>query len=132
MIVSTECIYVKSTFEEVILMQKALTFIPFNRNHGLVNRDEAFKALDRLFTRQSPDRSAAIWGLGGCGYVENNIYHFFSSLNSVLARPRLPSNMPIADKRRPVVLSSGFTQILRPDLHRIIVILARSQVYHQI
>ncbi|KAF8856400.1 FabD/lysophospholipase-like protein [Acephala macrosclerotiorum] len=50
--------------------QKAITLIPFSRNNGLVNRDDAFKALDRLLSLSSPNRSAAIWGLGGCGKTQ--------------------------------------------------------------
>jgi hypothetical protein len=56
----------------MILGQKPITFIPFNRNDGLVNRASVFEALDRLFTPLSHNRSAAIWGLGGCGYVEDD------------------------------------------------------------
>jgi hypothetical protein len=41
--------------------------MPFDRNDGLVGRDDIFSNLDRLLSSSSGNRSAAIWGLGGCG-----------------------------------------------------------------
>ncbi|KAF4616252.1 hypothetical protein G7Y89_g15154 [Cudoniella acicularis] len=49
---------------------KAITFMPFLRNEGLINRNDIFKTLDQLITPQSHNRSAAIWGLGGCGKTQ--------------------------------------------------------------
>jgi hypothetical protein len=107
-----------------------ITFIPFSRNSSLVNRDDAFKTLDRLLSPLSPNRSAAIWGLGGCGYVDINIYRFTLLTRFFLGRRRSLLNMHIAVKTRLRVLSSGFMQILRLDSLRTIVILARSRVSH--
>ncbi|CZR68366.1 uncharacterized protein PAC_18265 [Phialocephala subalpina] len=56
----------RSTYDK----PKATTFMPFLRNEGLINRDDIFKTLDRLITPQSRNRSAAIWGLGGCGKTQ--------------------------------------------------------------
>ncbi|TGO31373.1 hypothetical protein BPAE_0001g00010 [Botrytis paeoniae] len=48
---------------------KPITFIPFDRNDGLVDRKE-FESLDHLLNSSSHNRSAAIWGLGGCGKTQ--------------------------------------------------------------
>ncbi|KAL5330889.1 hypothetical protein ACEPPN_000414 [Leptodophora sp. 'Broadleaf-Isolate-01'] len=50
--------------------QKVTTIIPFDRNDGLVNRDDIFKAIDQLLTPPSRSRSIALWGLGGCGKTQ--------------------------------------------------------------
>jgi hypothetical protein len=42
--------------------------IPFPRNEDVVNRD-IFAALDRLLPPSRDSQSAALWGLGGSGYV---------------------------------------------------------------
>ncbi|PQE33407.1 kinesin light chain protein [Rutstroemia sp. NJR-2017a WRK4] len=44
--------------------------MPFDRNDGLVDRDDIFSNLDRLLSSSSRNRSAAIWGLGGCGKTQ--------------------------------------------------------------
>ncbi|KAH6714712.1 P-loop containing nucleoside triphosphate hydrolase protein [Leptodontidium sp. MPI-SDFR-AT-0119] len=49
---------------------KVTTIIPFDRNDGLVNRDDIFKAIDQLLTPPSRSRSIALWGLGGCGKTQ--------------------------------------------------------------
>ncbi|TVY22961.1 Calcium-independent phospholipase A2-gamma [Lachnellula hyalina] len=51
-------------------LHKAITFIPFAQNDGLVNRDDIFKALDQLLASLSCNRSVALWGLGGCGKTQ--------------------------------------------------------------
>ena len=48
---------------------KTITYLPFDRNDGLVNREGIFEDLDKLIGTQSRNRSLAIWGLGGCGLV---------------------------------------------------------------
>ena len=53
----------------MIIETKAITFLPFDRNDSLVNRDHIFEAIDQRLTLQSKNRSIAVWGLGGCGYV---------------------------------------------------------------
>jgi hypothetical protein len=58
------------------LEQKAITFLPFERNSSLVDRRSIFKALDQLLAPPSRHRSVAIWGLGGCVCVENIAYYF--------------------------------------------------------
>ncbi|RFU35064.1 hypothetical protein B7463_g1296, partial [Scytalidium lignicola] len=47
-----------------------ITFVPFDRNDSLVNRDDIFKAIDQRLTLQSQSRSVALWGLGGCGKTQ--------------------------------------------------------------
>lgn len=104
--------------------------MPHDQNYGLVNRDEIFKNLDRLLT-PSLNRSLAIWGLGGCGYVESML-----SINklayNLLVRRRSLSNMPIAVKKKPHVQFSGSTQILRLVSRRTLVLLPRRPHYPQI
>ena len=46
---------------------KPITFMPFDRNDGLVDRTEIFESLDQLLSPAIQNRSVAIWGLGGCG-----------------------------------------------------------------
>ncbi|KAH6665735.1 hypothetical protein B0J14DRAFT_428026, partial [Halenospora varia] len=48
---------------------KAITFVPFDRNSGLVDRNDIFKNLDRVLAPPR-NRSAAVWGLGGCGKTQ--------------------------------------------------------------
>ena len=71
----------------IAIEQKTITLIPFNRNDDLVDRNNIFKALDQLLTQSSRDRSIAIWGLGGCGYVEK-INCCFPMLTYILVRRR--------------------------------------------
>ncbi|KAG0650465.1 Kinesin light chain [Hyphodiscus hymeniophilus] len=45
------------------------SFIPFDRNRGIVRRGDTFNTLDRLFS-QSSNKTVALWGLGGCGKTQ--------------------------------------------------------------
>jgi len=54
---------------KTITGSKRITYLPFDRNDGLVNREGIFEDLDKLIGTQSRNRSLAIWGLGGCGLV---------------------------------------------------------------
>ncbi|KAM0147382.1 hypothetical protein ACHAPG_010623 [Botrytis cinerea] len=60
--------------EEVSKMKSSLpdqyTFMPFDRNDGLVDRTEIFESLDQLLSPAIQNRSVAIWGLGGCGKTQ--------------------------------------------------------------
>ncbi|KAK6605152.1 TPR domain-containing protein [Botrytis cinerea] len=60
--------------EEVSKMKSSLpdqyTFMPFDRNDGLVDRTEIFESLDQLLNPAIQNRSVAIWGLGGCGKTQ--------------------------------------------------------------
>ncbi|KAM0139051.1 hypothetical protein ACHAP3_003319 [Botrytis cinerea] len=49
---------------------KPITFMPFDRNDGLVDRTEIFESLDQLLSPAIQNRSVAIWGLGGCGKTQ--------------------------------------------------------------
>jgi len=77
------------------LEAKPITFLPFDRNNILVNRNHIFEAIDQRLTLQSQSRSIALWGLGGCGYVQNPTYYCPFLIYISLAKHRLLSNMPI-------------------------------------
>jgi hypothetical protein len=46
---------------------KSFTVIPFSQNNNFVVREEVLEALDKLLKQSGTYRTAAIWGLGGCG-----------------------------------------------------------------
>lgn len=103
-----------TTSDYITLARQAVTFMPFERNEDIINREAIFQDLDLRLTASSRNRSVAIWGLGGCGYVMNMLVRT-SLANMFLAKHRSPSNMPTAVKKRLHVPFSGSTQILRLD-----------------
>lgn len=117
-----------ATSDYITLAQQVVTFMPFERNEGMVNREAIFKDLDLRLTASSRNRSVAIWGLGGCGYVMNMLVHD-SMAYMFLVRHRSPSNMLTAVKKKLHVRFSGSTQILRLDSLKTMVNLPRSLHY---
>ena len=44
-----------------------ITLVPFSPNSGFIKRDSIFEEIDRILSVDQRNRTAAIYGLGGCG-----------------------------------------------------------------
>lgn len=91
---------------------KPCRIIPFPRNEDVVYRPDLFAELEALLPSTPEYCSAALWGLGGSGYVMPSSRSDASLITS-LAKPRSPSITRTADAATPPVLSSGSTPITR-------------------
>ena len=93
--------------------------IPFPRNEDVVDRPDLLHDLERLFLPGPDYQSAALWGLGGSGWVFPLSFLALPQTDEQKVKPRSPSNTHTADATTQPAPSSGYTPTTRPRLRKI-------------
>lgn len=97
--------------------REPIRLIPYLRNKEFVDRPGLVEKLNALLPHVSESfHDAALWGLGGSGYIALSPFmKAIKLINSATEKRRLLSNMPTASPKTPSVRFSGCTQI--PESH---------------